>query len=87
MTVTQVDVSGDLRNARAYVSLMGSDQEMADCWQGLKSSLGYLRREIGRRVRLRYTPELSLALDQTLDRSVRIQTLLREIGQEEESHA
>ncbi len=83
VTVTQVDMSSDLRNARVYVSLMGSDQQMADCWQGLKSSLGYLRREIGRRVRLRYTPELSLALDKSLDNSVHIQTLLQQISREE----
>ena len=82
VTVTQVDVSSDLRNARVYVSLMGSEQQMTDCWKGLVSSLGYMRREIGHRVRLRYTQELSLALDKSLDYSVRIQELLQKISRE-----
>ncbi len=83
VTVTKVDVSSDLRNARVYVSLMGSEQQIRDCWRGLLSSLGYLRREIGQRVRLRYTPALSLALDKSLDNSVHIQELLQQISREE----
>lgn len=84
VTVTAVDVSSDLRNARIYVSLLGSDQQIADCWRGLQSSLGFMRREIGRRVRLRYTPELTLELDKSVDYSVHIQELLQSIREEGE---
>lgn len=87
VTVTAVDVSSDLRNAKIYVSLMGSEQQIADCWQGLKSSLGFLRREVGHRVRLRYTPELTLALDTSVDYSAHIQTLLQQIKKDEDNKA
>ena len=53
VTVTSVECTGDLREAKVYVSLMGSDQQVKDCWQGLQSSLGFIRREIGKRIRLR----------------------------------
>ncbi|MFC2468884.1 MAG: 30S ribosome-binding factor RbfA [Negativicutes bacterium] len=79
VTVTAVDVSSDLRNARVYVSLMGSEQQIADSWRGLQSSRGFLRREIGHRVRLRYTPELTLELDKSVDYGVHIQELLQKI--------
>ena len=79
VTVTKVGVTSDLRSARVFVSLYGSDEQMKACWQGLKSALGYIRREVGRRVRLRYTPELSLALDQSLEYSAHIQKLLLDV--------
>ena len=82
VTVTQVEVTGDLRNAKIYVSLMGSEQEIKDCWTGLQSSLGFIRREIGQRIRLRCTPELSFHLDKSLDYSAHIQELLMKIKQE-----
>ena len=87
VTVTAVDVSSDLRNARVYVSLMGSEQQIADSWRGLQSSRGFLRREIGHRVRLRYTPELTLELDKSVDYGVHIQELLQQIKKDEENRA
>ncbi len=82
-TITQVEVTGDLRSAKIYVSLMGSDEQKADTWKGLQSSLGYMRSEIGKRIRMRITPELSLHLDESLDYSAHIQELLIKIKQEE----
>ena len=87
VTVTAVDVSSDLRNARVYVSLRGSEQQIADSWRGLQSSRGFLRREIGHRVRLRYTPELTLELDKSVDYGVHIQELLQKIKKDEEDRA
>jgi ribosome-binding factor A len=84
VTVTSVEVSGDLHLAKIYVSLMGSDEEKTATWQGLQRALGYMRSEIGKRIRLRVTPELSLHLDTSLDYSTRIQELLFKIKQEEE---
>jgi ribosome-binding factor A len=83
ITVTRVDVTGDLRSAKAYISLMGSDEQKAASWQALQKAVGYLRAEIGKRIRLRFTPELSLHLDETLEYSARIQELLTKIKQEE----
>ena len=87
VTVTAVDVSSDLRNARVYVSLMGSEQQIADSWRGLQSSRGFLRRKIGHRVRLRYTPELTLELDKSVDYGVHIQELLQKIKKDDEDRA
>ena len=83
VTVTSVECTGDLREAKIYVSLMGNEQHVKDCWAGLTSSLGYIRREIGKRIRLRFTPEISLAIDKSLDYSAHIQELLLKIKAEE----
>ncbi len=82
-TVTRVELTADLRHAKVYVSLMGSDEQKAGSWEGLRSSLGYMRSEVGKRIRLKFTPELSLHIDETLDYSSRIQELLLKIKQEE----
>ncbi len=84
VTVTQVELTGDLREAKIYVSIMGSEEQVKDSWQGLQSALGFIRREIGRRIRLRFTPEISFALDKSLDYSAHIQELLLKIKSEEQ---
>ena len=83
VTVTSVECTGDLREAKVYVSIMGSEKQIRDSWQGLMSSLGFIRREIGHRIRLRFTPELTFALDKSLDYSAHIQKLLNDIKSEE----
>ena len=86
VTVTQVDVTGDLRYAKIYVSLMGTDEQKTECWTGLQKALGFIRSEIGKRIRLRCTPELSFQIDTSLDYSVRIQELLNQINTNEEKN-
>lgn len=83
VTVTQVEVTGDLREAKVYVSIMGGDEQVKESWQGLQSSLGFIRREIGKRIRLRFTPEISFAMDKSLDYSAHIQELLLKIKADE----
>jgi ribosome-binding factor A len=83
VTITTVEVTGDLRHAKIFVSLMGSDEQKANTWQGLKSALGFIRSEIGKRLHLRFVPELSLHLDESLEYSAHIQKLLFTIKQEE----
>ena len=87
VTVTSVECTGDLREAKVYVSLMGNESQVNACWSGLHSSLGFIRREIGKRIRLRVTPELSFALDKSLDYSAHIQELLLKIKAEDEAKA
>ena len=70
VTVTKVEMTGDLREAKIFVSIMGKDEALKDTLQGLKSSLGFIRREIGKRIRLRF------ALDNSLAYSSHIQELL-----------
>ena len=57
---------------------------MADSWRGLNRSLGFIRREVGRRVKLRYTPELSLEIDDSMAYSAHIQELLLRVQKEEQ---
>ena len=83
VTITQVEATSDLLNAKIYVSLMGSEDQIKECWDGLQKALGYIRREIGKRIRLRCTPELSFQLDKSLDYSVHIQELLSKIKDDE----
>lgn len=82
VTVTEVKCTADLREAKIYVSVMGSDDQVKNTLAGLKSSMGFIRREIGRRIRLRFTPEISLALDKSLDYSAHIQELLLKVEME-----
>ncbi|EGO63200.1 30S ribosome-binding factor RbfA [Acetonema longum] len=87
VTVTRVEATGDLHQAKVFVSVMGSDESKAQSLKGLQSALGYLRTEIGKRIQLRITPELSFHLDETLDHSVKIQKLLDQIKQNEAGNA
>ncbi len=82
VTVTGVEMTGDLREAKIYVSLMGNEEQVKDSWEGLQNALTFFRREIGRRVRLRFTPKLSFAIDNSLDYGEHIQKLLLQIERE-----
>ena len=82
VTVISVACTEDLREAKVYVSVMGDEKKARDTLYGLNSSLGFVRREIGRRIRLRFTPEISFALDTSLNYSDHIQRLLNEIHED-----
>lgn len=84
VTVTDVEMTGDLREAKIYVSVMGSDEQIKSSMEGLQSALGFVRREIGKRIRLRFTPEISFAPDKSLDYSEHIQKILLQIERERE---
>ena len=79
VTVTDVEMTGDLREAKIYVSIMGGEEQVKNSLEGLNSALGFVRREIGQRVRLRFTPEISFALDTSLDYGDHIQKLLLQV--------
>ena len=83
VTVTSVACTEDLREAKIYVSVMGDEKKARDTLNGLNSSLGFVRREIGMRIRLRFTPEISFALDTSLNYSDHIQRLLNEIHEDQ----
>ena len=85
VTVTDVEMTGDLREAKIYVSLMGNDEQIKNSMEGLQSALGFVRREIGKRIRLRFTPEISFAPDKSLDYSEHIQKLLLKIEKERDA--
>jgi ribosome-binding factor A len=80
-TIMRVDVSDDLRHAKVYASIMGTESQQKSTLKGLKSAAGFIRREIGRRIALRHTPEIVFVLDRSVDDSLRIAQLIEE-GQE-----
>lgn len=82
-TVTEVRASPDLRTARVYFSVYGSDQERANTMAGLVAASGYLQRQLGKRLRLKYTPELTFALDTSLDQAERLEQLIGAISRGE----
>ena len=82
VTVTEVEMTGDLREAKIFVSIKGNDEQIKDTMEGLQSALGFVRREIGKRIRLRFTPEISFAPDKSLDYSEHIQKILLDIEKE-----
>ena len=85
VSVTDVDVSGDLQHAKIYVSIYGTDEARAETMAGLKSATGYVRRELGKRVRLRRTPEVIFIEDRGIERGDRILTLLNQLSQKRQS--
>lgn len=80
-TVTDVEVTGDLRQATIYVSLFGSDKEKKDTLQALKHARGHVRSELGRILNLRHVPEIDFDQDTSLDYSMHIESLLHEINE------
>jgi ribosome-binding factor A len=82
VSVTDVNVSGDLQHAKIFVSIYGSDEAKAETMAGLKSATGYVRSELGHRIRLRRTPEVVFLEDKSLERGDRILSLLNRLNQE-----
>jgi len=78
-TVTEVRVSGDLRQARVFVSVYGSEEERSESLKGLTAAAGYLRRQLSRSLRLRFMPELEFALDTSLDEAQRLEDIISAI--------
>ena len=79
VTVTGVRVSKDLKVATVYVSVLGASSEQQETLTALKRATSFLRRELSARVRLRHTPELVFAYDDTMERGARIDKILEEL--------
>jgi ribosome-binding factor A len=81
ITFTHVRISGDLRQAKAFFTVHGMDDESLErVRQGLTSAGGYMRRRIGDRLRLKSTPSLSFEVDRVFEQEAHIDALLREVG-------
>jgi ribosome-binding factor A len=81
VSVTDVDVSGDLQHAKIFVSIYGTDEARAETMAGLKSATGYVRSELGQRVRLRRTPEIIFQEDRSIERGNRVLSLINQLNQ------
>ncbi|MGD6832764.1 30S ribosome-binding factor RbfA [Sutcliffiella halmapala] len=80
VTVTDVQVTGDLQQAKVYISVLGDDEKRQDTLIGLAKAKGFIRSEIGRRIRLRKTPELFFEFDESMEYGNRINTLIHELN-------
>ncbi len=78
VTVTEVRMTSDLREARIYVSVMGDDQQQSDSLKALEAAAGFLRRELSHRMQLRRVPSLRFELDHSSVYAERIEKLLRQ---------
>ena len=83
-TISQVQVSTDLRYADVKVSVVGDKRQKQNSITGLKSAAGFLRREVVQRIGLRHAPELRFELDDSVDQLMRIDHLLKRIHTQEE---
>ena len=83
-TVTHVEVSSDLKYVDVKVSVIGDSEQKTASLAGLKSAAGFIRREISRRLALKYSPELRFSLDDSVDHIMKIDGLLKQLETEEE---
>jgi len=82
LTVTGVDVTNDLSLARVFLSVMGTDEQKEATLKALASGTGYIRSELGKRIRLRKIPELQFKFDASIDYGSRIDSLLHQLNAE-----
>lgn len=78
-SVVAVHVTNDLRYAKAYISVMGDEKTKQRAMEGLNSAAGFIRREIGKRINLRYTPEFVFESDNSIEHGSHIDKLLKNI--------
>ncbi|MFZ7943740.1 MULTISPECIES: 30S ribosome-binding factor RbfA [Bacillaceae] len=79
VTVTDVQVTGDLQQAKVYISVLGDEEQRENTLKGLAKAKGFIRTEIGHRIRLRKTPEIIFEWDESIDYGNRIETLLHQL--------
>lgn len=82
VSVVHCEVTGDLRYAKAFISVLGSEEQAKEVMRGLKSASGYLRREVGHRVQLRYAPELIFTLDTSITQGAHISQVIHDLDRE-----
>jgi len=84
VTITRVTVTDDCRSAKIYYSVVGSLDEREQCIEGLNSAKGYIRRELGHRMKLKYTPEIVFQFDPSVEYAVHMGELIHHLQEERE---
>lgn len=77
-SIMRVEVSNDLRHAKVFVSVYGSEENQKKTLDGLKRATGFIRSELGKKMRLKYLPELSFYLDSSIEQGIKITQLIKE---------
>lgn len=83
ISVTDVELSPDYKYAKAYISIFGADEAKEEVMEAIEDSTSFIRGEIGRRIRMRFTPELKFILDESLEKGRRIVDLIDKISRGE----
>ncbi|MEL6353977.1 MAG: 30S ribosome-binding factor RbfA [Cyanobacteria bacterium J06627_28] len=85
VSVTDVDVAGDLQHAKVFISIYGTDEAKAETMAGLKAAEGYVRRQLGQRMKLRRTPEITFKEDRSFDLATNVLNVLNQISAEQKA--
>lgn len=80
-SVTAVEVAPDLKTCKAYISVLGNDEERSDTIKGLKSAEGYVRRQLARELNLRNTPQITFILDTSIEYGVNMSKMIDDLTQ------
>ncbi len=83
VSVIDVELSPDLRHAKIFVSILGDAEAKANTMAGLGNAQGFIRTELGKRIRLRHIPQVHFNLDESIERGARVQHLLRRVAEAE----
>jgi ribosome-binding factor A len=83
VTITRVEASEDCRSAKVYFSVTGTREDRERSMKGLSSAKGYVRKELGRRIRLRYTPEIIFKFDPSIEYAIHIGEVIRHLKKDE----
>lgn len=83
VTITSVEVSKDLRYANIYASVLGNAADQKSTIEALQKAQGFIRGELGKRIRLRYTPEITFKLDESIGRGARLISLMEEVKEKD----
>ena len=84
VSVVAVGTTGDLKECKVYISVLGDEEKRAQTMEGLKSSAGFIRRELAHRLNLRNTPNLHFMMDTSIERGIEMSELIRDVRLEDE---
>ena len=86
VTITHVEVSRDLQHAKVYFSFLGNTKETKEAQEGLDSARGFIRRLVGQRIRMRYTPQIDFIFDKSIAYGIQIEQAIEKVKNELKSH-
>lgn len=86
VTVTGVEVTPDIRYAKVFISVLGDEEKKSQSLEALEKAKGFVRSELGKRMRLRYTPEISFKFDTSIEYGAKIMKLLQGVKDTESAH-
>lgn len=82
ITVTAVEMTGDLSQAKVFLTVLGSEEQKENTLKAIGKAVGFIRSELGKRIRLRHTPELIFKIDESIEYGSKIERILEDINQD-----